>query len=582
MTIMGSSFSDESRTLIEGELDKILSSRQFASAPAVRTFLRFVVSEVIAGRGGRLKAYTIATEAFGRNAEFDPSNDTIVRTTAGRVRRALETYYRECDADSRVVISLPKGRYAPAFEFREPPPPAQAEPTSRAVPASQPSFRPGMWTAACLATVLVLASAFVASFWWRADGPDSGQMPLPTKAVIDVLPTEYTDPQTQSLAREIDLRLAPALSRIGLAEVTPPSTWPLADEGAAPASDFADNSIPFILKTSVTNSANPLWFWQLIDAESGRLVWASKVPLSGADAASIDRAVDKAAFQVLGRRGALPSAFAKYRGNIFSKPTCLSRVQIVEVIENNAVYPEMRQCLEGIVADSPGDASAWAVLSTFYNYRSGIYAGSYEQREALVERAEYAAQKAVELAPGAYLTKVALMKLALRQGRIAEFDALQQEIRANYPGDIYLQIHIATRLARLGRGREALEIFDRARNDFGIDLKNWSPGIAIAYFVEGEYEHAYRETQRITSRQRFVLALKVAVLGKLGMREEATPIIEELVSDNPDIKETLYSWLTSIGWVEPVMLEFADGLAKGGLIVSTDAPPQSSDHLTGS
>src|SRR5690606_14813289 len=118
-TSMDNDLSDERRRMIVNELENILNSRQFTAAPSVQAFLKFVVNEVVAGRGSKIKAYTIATEALGRNAEFDSSSDTIVRTTAGRVRRALEAYQQECNADAPVVISLPKGGYVPSFQFRE-------------------------------------------------------------------------------------------------------------------------------------------------------------------------------------------------------------------------------------------------------------------------------------------------------------------------------------------------------------------------------------------------------------------------------------------------------------------------------
>src|SRR5690606_36926944 len=115
-----------------------------------------------------------------------------------------------------------------------------------------------------------------------------------------------------------------------------------------------------------------------------------------------------------------------------------------------ANYFEVRSCLERIITDTPSDASAWAILSSLYTYRSYFYEiGTYEEREELVWQAELAAQEAVAIAPEDYLTKVALMNLALRQGRVDEFDMLQESIQRDYPGDIYLQIRLATRLARL-------------------------------------------------------------------------------------------------------------------------------------
>src|SRR5690606_10209233 len=95
-------------------------------------FFAFVVNEAVAGRGERVKAYSIAVEALGRGADFDPSSDTSVRTTANRLRRALRAYYANAQ-DARVVICLPTGRYTPSFEFRD-----ETVPPRPPVPALQP------------------------------------------------------------------------------------------------------------------------------------------------------------------------------------------------------------------------------------------------------------------------------------------------------------------------------------------------------------------------------------------------------------------------------------------------------------
>lgn len=80
------------------------------------------------GRGGRIKAYTIATEVFGRPADFDPQQDSIVRVEVGRLRRALESYYSGAGSNASVVISIPRGKYRPVFtEVESPPPPKKKQ-----------------------------------------------------------------------------------------------------------------------------------------------------------------------------------------------------------------------------------------------------------------------------------------------------------------------------------------------------------------------------------------------------------------------------------------------------------------------
>ncbi len=87
----------------------------FSKSGQLASFLRFVVQETLAGRGDRIKAYTIATAALGRDDNFDPQIDPIVRVEAGRLRRALRHYYANEGSSDPVVIDLPVGHYTPVF-----------------------------------------------------------------------------------------------------------------------------------------------------------------------------------------------------------------------------------------------------------------------------------------------------------------------------------------------------------------------------------------------------------------------------------------------------------------------------------
>jgi hypothetical protein len=104
---------------VRGQLDRILGHRDFEASVRTREFLRFVVEEALAGRAERLKGYTIAVEVFGRPKDFDANLDPIVRIQAGRLRRALEHYYLVAGGQDPVVISVPKGGYAPEFSRSE-------------------------------------------------------------------------------------------------------------------------------------------------------------------------------------------------------------------------------------------------------------------------------------------------------------------------------------------------------------------------------------------------------------------------------------------------------------------------------
>ena len=100
---------------IRAHLERVLHSAHFDGSTRSREFLRYVVEEVLAGRGAYLKQAAIAVEVFGRKPDFDAVIDPIVRVQAGRLRRSLERYYLlSGDVDS-MRIELPKGGYAPVF-----------------------------------------------------------------------------------------------------------------------------------------------------------------------------------------------------------------------------------------------------------------------------------------------------------------------------------------------------------------------------------------------------------------------------------------------------------------------------------
>ena len=96
-------------------LRRAIQSPTLAKSHQLAQFLIFIVEETLAGHGDRLKAYTIATDALGRDANFDPQTDPIVRVEAGRLRRGLERYYAADGRNDPVVIELPTGRYTPVF-----------------------------------------------------------------------------------------------------------------------------------------------------------------------------------------------------------------------------------------------------------------------------------------------------------------------------------------------------------------------------------------------------------------------------------------------------------------------------------
>jgi TolB-like protein/Tfp pilus assembly protein PilF len=99
-------------------LSRVLDSARFVQSTRLSRFLRYAVEQTLNGEGESLKEYSIGTHAYGRKADFDPSQDTIVRTEARRLRRKLKEYYENEGSNDEVVIFFRSGSYVPLIRWR--------------------------------------------------------------------------------------------------------------------------------------------------------------------------------------------------------------------------------------------------------------------------------------------------------------------------------------------------------------------------------------------------------------------------------------------------------------------------------
>jgi len=104
-----------SRQEEKSELEAVLASETFAKAQNLARLLRYICTKHFDGRASDLKEYNIGVEALGRLADFDPTNNSIVRVELHRLREKLKRYYETEGLHDAVVIVLEPGKYAPRF-----------------------------------------------------------------------------------------------------------------------------------------------------------------------------------------------------------------------------------------------------------------------------------------------------------------------------------------------------------------------------------------------------------------------------------------------------------------------------------
>jgi hypothetical protein len=94
-------------------VDKILNSKEFCYSPIYSHYLKYLVESSLKGRV--LKETTIAIEVFGKEADFNPAEDTIVRSHTYSLRKKLERYYFTEGKNDKYRLKIPKGHYEAQF-----------------------------------------------------------------------------------------------------------------------------------------------------------------------------------------------------------------------------------------------------------------------------------------------------------------------------------------------------------------------------------------------------------------------------------------------------------------------------------
>jgi hypothetical protein len=107
--------SENDRELVRQELAELLKTDYFANSKRYPALLLYVVEKTLEGRSEDLKERVLGIEVFQREPDYDTNSDTIVRVTAGEVRKRLAVIYHESEFEHAVQITLPTGSYVPEF-----------------------------------------------------------------------------------------------------------------------------------------------------------------------------------------------------------------------------------------------------------------------------------------------------------------------------------------------------------------------------------------------------------------------------------------------------------------------------------
>jgi hypothetical protein len=103
---------------VREQLECVLASPHFRNSKRYPALLRHVVEHALSGDAAGLKERNLGTDVFGREPNYDPAADPVVRVSASEIRKRLAQYYQDPAHEAELRIQLPMGSYVP--EFSEP------------------------------------------------------------------------------------------------------------------------------------------------------------------------------------------------------------------------------------------------------------------------------------------------------------------------------------------------------------------------------------------------------------------------------------------------------------------------------
>jgi TolB-like protein len=487
---------------IRQELERVLASSGFARNERLSRFLRFLVERHLDGKDEEIKESLIAVEVFGRKPDYDPKQDSIVRTEAGRLRARLTEYYAAEGRQDLGIIDVPKGGYVP--HFREA---AAREPRTT-------HSRRWMWLAVVCATLSVGVAAMS---WWRL-----AQRREPIRIAVLPLENLSRDPAHDYFADGLTDELIRDLSTIeGLAVRSQTSSFAFQGKAGNVREAGRQLEVDYMLEGSVLRAGQRLRInAQLVRVRDDVSLWSDTFERELTDVFAIQDEISRSIVNHL--RLQLGRGRRRYETSVEAYDFYLQgralplRLGMIGVLRSIGPF-------EQAVAKDASFAPAYAGLGAAYAIRSIQFPVDHPPDE--LEKMRAAAEKAVQLDPLLAEAHAARALAYARDGRWGEAEksfhrAIELDPnRSSTHADFALWL-----LYVLGRNEEALGQLRIAQKTDPL-----SPDVHLALALiltsTGRFEQAAAECLKMPAED--PLAKQCLAWAKLGEGRigEAIPLL---------------------------------------------------------
>lgn len=518
-------------TRVRDQVQRILDGAAFQAAPNLARLLRYLVEETLAGRADRLKAYTIAVEALGQPASFDPQDSALVRVQAGRLRALLDRYYQQAGRADPVRLVIPKGGYAVQFQAPAATPPPDGSPAA------------GELLRMLHGPVLAVAPCHYLGGDDRSAAFGDGM----TQEIIHLL--------TQ--CRELHV-------------IAPDTMWQYRKRGVT-ARDLRNAlGVDYVLNSNLRLDGNRVRvIASLTDAETGVCLWTQRYDqtLTLAHLFEVQDDIAQRIAALLGQPHGVVQRLVR-RKPLPDLEAYTAVLRFYEYLEDFSVanHARTREALERAVEREPGYAEAWGCLAIVY---AGEHMFGFNPRcddAPPLERARTAALRALKLDPYSITGHYALALSDYYRREMALFRETAERALNLAPNRSDILANLGLHLAYDGQWERGLALLDKARR-----LNPLHPGwywfpYALDHYRRGQYAEALRAARRLHLPDFFWEPLFIAMIcGQLGREEEAQTALARLLELRPDII-TAAAQVIGIIVLDPALVAHCvEGLRKAGL-----------------
>ena len=527
---------------IEAQLKRILATPEFVTGKKMSQFLQYVVEQSLDDQSDTIKQYSIAVEALGYGADFDPTATSSVRIVARRLRRALEQYYLAQGIEDPIRIDIPKGGYIPTFTENN----TELE-TPDSCECPSPAVAPNPFEASKPSIAVMMLVC------------------LDLKSECDYVATGLTEEII------IALSLFPEFIVVGplLKDVIQQQTLDTGGIGQL-------YGVRFLLDGTLRTKGDMFRLTlRLVDTVNGQQMWGQTLDCgmqNGSILESEYNVVDQIVATIADSYGVIPRTLTKEslkrRTDSLEIYQAILRYYHYFRVLTQESYVDAMNALEKTVRHNPDHALATSALGDLI---ATTYMFGYEGDESLLVRAEALGRKALALDPNCQPARFTMAFIHfLKFQRSLFLDEIEHCLQLN-PNNAHFIAVLSLHVGMVGEWDRAMKLMGKAMH-LNPHHPGWYHIVAFMnYYRQGDYDRALIEAQRFNTPDFFWDPLiRAAVLGQLERRAEAEKAVDELLALLPDFYLRGPSLIRRLAYLDEHVDMLMEGLRKAGLEMQSE------------